>query len=181
MAITTSGQRPLVFLRVLGYFLIWVFSAAALGVLANKLFVSTSAGNLCAYTHVSYCQWGIAASAIGMVAYLLLDGLLILYLFVELPSAAVRLLELVANILALAWYLAFAIVMSVGVSDTGITSNSNLNAPPALAWICFVLIAGMVVCVLVDNWDAEEKRDDSPDDVEGPAATKAKPEPTEDI
>ena len=181
MAITTSGQRPLVFLRVLGYFLIWVFSAAALGVLANKLFVSTSVGNFCAYTHVSYCQWGIAASAIGMVAYLLLDGLLILYLIVELPSAAVRLLELVANVLGLAWYVAFAIVMSVGVSDTGTTSNSNLNAPPALAWVCFILIAGMVVCILVDNWDAEDNRDDSPADVERPTAPKAEPEPEEEI
>lgn len=145
------SERPAVAFRILFYFFIWLFSIVGLGVMANKLCVSTPIGDVCVYGNLGYCQWGIAAPVIGFVAYLALDILMVLYVIASIPGSFVRWIEFVFNIFFLLWYVAYAIVMSIGVHDTGTTSNSYLNTPPAMSWICTFFIIAAVVLLLFDR------------------------------
>lgn len=150
-------ERPFLLARIIGYFVIWVFTAAVLGVISDKLYATSGTLTVCAYGKDAYCQWGIAASVIGFVSYLALNALVLTYVFVDLSDALVKIIELVSNAFFFVWYIAFAIVMSVGVSKIAVTPPSSANAPPALSWISLVIIIGMFVCVMLDSW--EEKSD----------------------
>jgi hypothetical protein len=171
---TKAASRPLGLVRCFLYFVVWVFSLTIFAVIAAKLYRSVFGIKICALssdgTSLSFCQWGIAAGVIGFVGYLFLDIALILSLFTSMLEKEILYIELVVNGFFILWYLAFAVVMSVGVarykSLVG-SSDSYVNTPAALSWVSFALIILAEILVMVDfRKPSEQESADEPAETE---------------
>ncbi|KAK4530294.1 hypothetical protein CCYA_CCYA04G1151 [Cyanidiococcus yangmingshanensis] len=178
---SSVGSRPLVLVRSFLYFVVWVFSLVIFAVIAAKLYRSVVGIKICylnnPLTSTSFCQWGIAAGVIGFVAYLLLDIAVLVSLFASSLANGLKYVELIMNAFFIAWYIAFAVVMSVGVSRfkslgpfPGKPSISYANTPAALSWISFVFIIVAEILVAIDFGKPVSMEDDTEPQTESASA-----------
>ncbi|KAF6004311.1 hypothetical protein F1559_004866 [Cyanidiococcus yangmingshanensis] len=175
---SSVGSRPLVLVRSFLYFVVWVFSLVIFAVIAAKLYRSVFGIKVCLLnnpeTSTSFCQWGIAAGVIGFVAYLLLDIAVLVSLFASSLANGLKYVELIMNAFFIAWYVAFAVVMSIGVSRfkslTNGGSSSYVNTPAALSWISFVFIVVAEILVAIDFGKPVSMEDDTEPQTESASA-----------
>jgi hypothetical protein len=174
---TSIASRPLALVRIFLYFVVWVFSIAVFADIVKNLYFNTPLGKYCLLSSddfsTSFCKWGIAGGVIGFVVYLVLDVLVAISLFASSLMSMMDYVELVVNAIFIFWYLALAVVMSIGIARfktlTGGLTTSEVNAPAALSWVSFVCIIVAEILVAIDFGKSGSVADEEPE----PAATEA--------
>ena len=157
MVISSRLHRSSVSLRLLGYFGVWGMAAAVLGILVGRLYGSEATGYYCLDVTLPYCRWGIFASVAGTAGYLALFAALVTYAAGWLSSAPMKAVELLGNVLGLCLFIAFAVSMTVALSNGSGVATSYMIAIVAMLWSCIVLVAFALLLVLTDRW-SEDRR-----------------------